>query len=397
MKGTVYFLQLILVFGCINVELIAQQDFFVESINTEQGLSQGSIYDILQDSDGFLWLGTKDGLNRYDGHNFKIFTNEVTDKWSISGNTINLLFEDSSGRIWAASENEGINIYDKTSGRFHHIFNNPNDPTSLSGNQVTSIVEDSSGYFIVAIAQNELNMFQLDSLFFIESIQPKVIRLDISSISNNASTDESVIRGLVKDAKGRIWVGSEKGTYKFDVQKAKFTLQLDDYKIGTIFPDEKGGMWSCGNKNPLAYFDGTKAIKLFDFVIPAWDLRLDKNDNLWASTANKVYTISLKDWQNDKLPNTTDKRIFFTWRPPLTDGDYAVRSLHIDRSGIVWVGGNGKGLYKINPNRKLFSLFLPGTSIRQIVPITNDKHLVFTYGTFWHSQGQLHRSILVYC
>ena len=371
---------------CFSTNNNGQQDYFVESITTSQGLSQGTINDILQDKEGFLWLGTKDGLNRYDGHTFKVFTNDVNDPWRISGNFINLLFEDSFGRIWATTQNEGINIYDKITGRFHHIFHDPKNPNSLSDNYVTSIVEDSSGYFIVSIAHKELNMFRLDENFFEDQKPPNVIRIDISSIIFNKKTTEKRIIGLGKDSKGRIWVGSNKGTFRLNPEKLEFSQVLDNYEIGPICSDENGGLWAWGENSPLAYFNGEKANVFIDDKIGAWDLQLDKNNNLWATNPSSVMAFSLKNWQSDKLPAPIENRRIFSWRPPL----YGVRSMLIDRSGIVWIGGNGTGLYKINPNRKLFNLSLSGKSIRKIVPKNDAEFFVRTFENKWHNEKGEH-------
>jgi ligand-binding sensor domain-containing protein len=233
MKKPVYIYFLILLSFSLIYTLSGQANLYIESISTDRGLSQGTINDILQDREGFLWIATKDGLNRYDGYNFEIFTNDVNDPFSIVENTINLLFEDSEGRIWAASENGGINILDKKTNRFHRISHNPDDPTSLSGNQISYIEEDTSGYFIVGINENEINMFRLDESFFTEGQPPSIIRLPMPIPKKTGGNFEVLLKGIVKDGQGRIWVGSQDGTYHLNVQKAKLTLAVENFAIGT--------------------------------------------------------------------------------------------------------------------------------------------------------------------
>lgn len=79
----------------------------VESLTIEHGLSQGMIFDILQTKDGFLWIATKDGLNRYDGYNFKVFSNDAFNSFSLAENTVRSLFEDSRGWLWIGTESKG--------------------------------------------------------------------------------------------------------------------------------------------------------------------------------------------------------------------------------------------------------------------------------------------------
>lgn len=369
---------------CFCTKTEAQQEFFVEAITTEQGLSQGYIFDILQDRDGFLWVATKDGLNRYDGYNFDVFTNDVNDPWSISGNSINLLFEDSAGRIWAASENGGINIYDKESGRFHRIYHDPTNPSSLAANHVTTIVEDTSGYFILGIEEKEINMLRLEDSFFSEQIPPSIIRIPIPFSTNDNVSFTNILKGISKDSEGRVWVGGPNGTYLLNIQNAKLTMTIDDYSLETACPDDKGGIWMCGHQlNTLYYWNGKSGKHFTERFNAAIDLKLDDHENLWFVAPDSLYGISTKDWEQDSLSNQTVERTFYRWS---TNGGYPLRSMTLDHSGIVWVGTNGTGLYKINPNRKIFSHFLPGISIRQISPISNNEHFLLSYSIEWYNQ-----------
>src|SRR4051812_17264353 len=83
---------------------IAQNAPGYQTISTAQGLSQGMVFDLLQDAEGFIWVATKNGLNRFDGYSFKVFSNDTYNEKSLSSNTIVKLFEDSKGRIWAGTE-----------------------------------------------------------------------------------------------------------------------------------------------------------------------------------------------------------------------------------------------------------------------------------------------------
>lgn len=143
-----------------------------EFITTQDGHSQGYIYDIIQDKDGFMWFATKDGLNRYDGYNFKIFTNNPVDPNSISANKITELFIDSSERLWAMTSNAGINIYDKENGIFRHIYHDPKDRSSLSGDNVRHVIELEKNEFLVTVDNNIINRIRLvDSFFYRRKIQ----------------------------------------------------------------------------------------------------------------------------------------------------------------------------------------------------------------------------------
>jgi ligand-binding sensor domain-containing protein len=96
------------------------QDIKFERISNELGLSQNLISAIIQDDQGFLWVGTKDGLNRYDGYQFKVFKNDPTDSTSISDNYIKSLYIDNQSRLWVGTSN-GLNIYDPEQETFHNV------------------------------------------------------------------------------------------------------------------------------------------------------------------------------------------------------------------------------------------------------------------------------------
>ena len=174
----------------------AQNITSYESISTAQGLSQGMVFDLLQDTEGFIWVATKNGLNRYDGYSFKIFTNDPYNSYSLSSNTILLLFEDSKGRIWAGTENAGLNIYDKQNGKFYRIAHSNLDPASLSGNGIRSIMEMPDGRMLVATDAAGLNIVEAGKEFFAKNATPTITRLSLPN-------DEPVY-GMGKDKNGNI-------------------------------------------------------------------------------------------------------------------------------------------------------------------------------------------------
>lgn len=136
-----------------------------EVLSSSKGLSQGYVNDILQSSDGFMWFATKDGLNRFDGYRFKVYTYDSYDPYSISNNSITKIFEDSQKRLWICTEN-GLNFYDKNKDRFIRIVNDPNDPNSLSGNKIAvNLLELSDGRFLVGPSEQFVNIVTIPEGF----------------------------------------------------------------------------------------------------------------------------------------------------------------------------------------------------------------------------------------
>ena len=107
-KMLIAFICLICFFTCY-AQTIGEH-YYLNSLTIRDGLSQNTVYDILQDKAGFMWFGTKDGLNRYDGSSFKIFKYDRTDEYSLGNNYILALYEDVEGNIWVGTD-MGLYIY----------------------------------------------------------------------------------------------------------------------------------------------------------------------------------------------------------------------------------------------------------------------------------------------
>src|SRR5690554_397189 len=142
MRSTRTFLSIVVAIISL-LDLYAQpQRYRLEHITLEDGLPESSVYEILQDQKGFLWVGTRDGLGRYDGYGFTVYR-PGADPGSISDRTILALHEDSQGNIWIGTANGGLNKLDPATGSFVSYSHDENDPHSISSNHVGFIFEDS--------------------------------------------------------------------------------------------------------------------------------------------------------------------------------------------------------------------------------------------------------------
>ncbi|MEZ4950462.1 MAG: two-component regulator propeller domain-containing protein [Saprospiraceae bacterium] len=281
-------------------QLWGQASYTVDAIGTTDGLSQGVGLDIFQDKEGFLWIGTKDGLNRYDGQNFLEFTYDPNDPWSIAGNTVNLIYEDSKGHIWTASENAGLSIYDKKTGRFHRIQHNPNDPSSIAGNNIGGIVEDSSGYFIISITGVGVNMLQLPQTFFKNNTPPKVIRVPLPHQPQLENAAKKEVRSIIKDRNNRIWVSGEDGIFRLDVGKASLKLVVEGFSFDQAYAHPDGSIWGSSSNHSLFRWDGSRAFRVMEDVFDVNDLQVDGKGNMWVGWSNELLGLNLTDWQSDR-------------------------------------------------------------------------------------------------
>lgn len=181
--------------------LLAQEIKF-ERISFEQGLFQSNISTIYQDQRGLLWIGTSDGLNKYDGYRFSTYRFDPLDSTSISGNYIYSIYEDRLGYLWVVASGGGINCFDPATEKFSHYRNDPQSRDCLSDDNVTAVLEDSRGNFWIGTAGGGLNLFdRAKERFFHYRPSPA----DPFSLSSN------VIRVLHEDQQGNLWIGAEGG------------------------------------------------------------------------------------------------------------------------------------------------------------------------------------------
>ena len=139
----------------------AQSDLRFKRLSIVQGLSQSTVETVLQDRYGFMWIGTEDGLNRYDGYQFKIYKHDPGDSTSISNNNVWCLFEDHDGYLWIGTFSGGLNRYDPKTDTFTRYLYDPEDQFGLSSNKIRSISEDHQGYLWIGTRNGGLNSFNL--------------------------------------------------------------------------------------------------------------------------------------------------------------------------------------------------------------------------------------------
>ncbi|MGB5005368.1 MAG: ATP-binding protein [Ferruginibacter sp.] len=349
------------------VAVTAQNTPDYESISTAQGLSQGMVFDLLQDTEGFIWVATKNGLNRYDGYSFKVFTNDPYNAYSLSSNTIVKLFEDSKGRIWAGTENAGLNVYNKQSGKFHRITHNKSDPASLSGNGIRAITEMPDGRLLVATDVTSLNIVEPGDHFFTKNEAPVITRLTLPN--------DALVYGMGTDNKGITWVGGMDGTvYQFDPLKNSF-IQLHNGMLlndGYLNPDGSklinSNLYLSEGKDISPLFNSSKT--------PAGNIIFKPREKLWENHHREEYFYEVYKHEPGKPIN---------WNAPLPETKTRLcYPFIIDRSGIPWSGSVGYGLRKYNSAGNRFKTYtpVPGASVKWIIPVNSDDIFLgdFAYG-----------------
>ena len=350
MGGLKYFCTIILLI--VSTCLFAQsQQLHFDHLGTANGLSELNPNCMLQDSRGFIWIGTADGLNRYDGYKFKIFRNDVKDSTSIANNYIQSIVEDNDGDIWVATIGGGLNKFDRNTNRFHRYLHNEKDKNSISSNFVSKVAIDRSGKLWVATQKNGLNLFDPKTgrnVRYLNSDDPK-------SISDNG------IMTVYKDHNNNIWVGTvNNGLSLFDRKNNDFinfkhvpniSSSLSGNKITAIFEDSQYRLWIGTQEAGLNLFNVNTG-KFTHFVNDPHNsnslvhnsiqsIAEDDDHNLWIGTENGGLSIYNPSWE----------RFFSFYHDDVDNSTLTSNSIDVilkDRNGNMWLGnfGGGINLYK---------------------------------------------------
>ncbi|MEP6464895.1 MAG: two-component regulator propeller domain-containing protein [Parafilimonas sp.] len=347
-------------------KIFSQPADMYESISVAQGLSQGMINDILQDKEGFIWIATKNGLNRYDGYSFTVFTNDPYNPQSLSSNTILALFEDSKGRVWVGTENAGLNVYDKKTGQFHRITNNSKDSNSISGDRIRApIIELQDGRILVSTEGSGVDIITLPVDFFEKDTKPAIIRLSLP--------ENTRVYGAGKDKNGSVFIGGmDSAVYQLNLADNRFIKLKEGKFINNGYLTADGNVWInrefflCTGKDVIPLFDERKAGNII----------LSPKYKPWMNFNIDLSFYNIAEWKPGKTPKWNESMQFAPDAKVLTP-------FIIDRSGMLWAGTPGYGLRKYNTAANKFRTKAPGFSVRYIITDTSSNIVLGDYPQDW--------------
>ncbi len=327
-----------------------------DRIGIEQGLSQSSVNVIFQDSRGFLWFGTQDGLNRYDGHIFKTYKPDPDVPYSLSDRWITAIVEDKEGYLWVATRLGGLNRYDPRTENFTHFLHNDGNPASLSDNHVNVLYLDKDDNLWVGTTKG-LDLFDRARNTF-----------EHYGSSQKEGSAGKNITAIFQDHRGRFWVGmTTRGLNRFYPRNHMFVAYPNNpnnpnsisYSHVTAIAEDKNGVLWVGTRSGLNRFEPdtirfdrflhseSDATSIADNMINA--LYVDSTGNLWVGTAGGLDRLSTRGggfvhYRNDP---TYSKSLSYD----------SVISIHEDRGGVLWFGTYGGGVNKYDRQRDNFSYY----------------------------------------
>ena len=325
-----------------------------QRLTVEDGLSENAVPAIVQDEQGYMWFGTREGLDRYDGYDFTIYASDPADPTTLSNSFITTLYVDRDGTLWIGTFHGGLNRFDWEHGTFTHYQNDPQDPTSLSNNRIRAIAQDQEGNLWIGTHGGGLERFDpQDETFTHYRHDPD----DSTSLSSD------IVRAIYPDPGGSIWVGTYGGLNALDPATGNFrhyryspldAQTLSDDVVMSIARDGDGDLW-VGTYRGLDRLDpvsGTFVRYRHDPADPrslSCDeinvLYRDRSGSLWIGTE----TGGLNRLETNGAGAYTFERYMNSDRLPDSLSNNAVRSIYEDQGGVLWVGTYGGGLNKLNP------------------------------------------------
>lgn len=340
-------------------------DIRFEHISVEQGLSNFALTKIVQDQQGFLWFGTEDGLNKYDGYEFTVYKPDPADAHSLPGRFIQTLHVDRQGQLWIGVGIEGLCRYNANTDKFERFKDDPLDPESLAGKLVCAILEDGNGELWIGTSDGLYRYNRARDDFVIYRHDPH----DTSSISRDFVT------AICEDRKGNLWIGtSEGGLNRFDRGKNAFLRYGDSQSpsgVGraTIIclqedPASPGSIWMGTHSGLYRYDVQINTIVRYALTPDTiFDLYVDSRGTLWVAT----FHIGL--WRYDAATNH-----FFQYRHdpenPHSLSEDRISCIYEDRSGVMWMGTYRSGLNRYDRRQDAFTRYATES---EVYAVTQDR------------------------
>jgi signal transduction histidine kinase/ligand-binding sensor domain-containing protein len=343
-----------------------RQPIKFEHISTNLGLSQSSVLCIFQDSRGFMWFGTRDGLNKYDGYKFTVYKNDVNNSSSLAFNAVYDITEDGDGNMWIATWGGGLDMFDWEKEIFVHHRPDPKDPFSIGSIHIDCLLNDREGNLWIGTEGHGLQWYDKKNDRFISYSHDDH---DPRSISGDR------VQKIVEDADHDLWIATNRGGLNlFDRQTKTFTHFRHDEKnpnslstdeTWTLFIDSRGQLWVGTHGEGLDRFDWStsefrhfKNNPLDNSSLPSNSVRTineDDHGNLWIGTENGGLSTMNRE-------NSTFENYFQDDVDPASLSNNSVYAVCKDKKGDMWVGMASSGINFVNADANNFVYYRHNSS-----------------------------------
>ncbi|MBA0883897.1 hybrid sensor histidine kinase/response regulator transcription factor [Flavobacterium undicola] len=330
-----------------------------ENFDTSKGLSSSTCVDIFQDHEGFLWFGTIDGLNKYDGYDFEIYRNILDNPNSISNNRITVITEDKQGRLWIGTSN-GLNIFDRNTEKFYKIdlYKKKKEGVNYR-EEINGLLYHKNDNTLWVATKNGVTKLLLDNIE--DSTYDKINFSHYSYNSKNPqSIDSNDVTSIIEDRKGNIWIATKANhLHRYNPNTNNFTRFPIDFKGSQylnhlpkqVLIDKDGDFWIGNDISHLFLLDinkGTvKNVSPLNKRVPIFHLYQDKKGVIWASTdGDGIFLLDKKKGLLQHLQHNP-------FNPFSLSNNQASEVLE-DKNGIFWIATYNTGLNKLAISKSSF-------------------------------------------
>jgi signal transduction histidine kinase/ligand-binding sensor domain-containing protein/DNA-binding response OmpR family regulator len=337
-----------------------------ERLGITDGLSQSNVTCIFQDSRGFMWFGTRDGLNKYDGYNVKIYRKDDRNNNTLSANYVKDIIEDSTGNLWIATSGGGLNMFDREKEIFIRYQHSPGDPKSISSHFLNTLEQDKQGNLWIGTDDFGLDVFHREKDEFIHFPHKE----------NDTSLSSNTVLSIFEDSQKNIWIGTDGyGLNLFQKETNSFTrffhqdenvTSLSHNVVSSIFEDNKNNLWIGTVGGGLNLFDRkTKTFTRYNNLKGSlnslsdnyiFSITEDKTGKLWIGTENNG--VSIFDFTTGKFHSFHHNDFDNT-----SLSSSSINCLYTDLTGGMWVGTYNAGLNHTTSDANKFAHYkhIPGT------------------------------------
>ena len=326
----------------------------IQYITANEGLSQSEVTAIIKDRKGFVWIGTRGGLNRYDGTNIKVYQNEIGNPNSLINNSIEALFEDSSGSIWIGTKSNGISRFLPDVGRFENIRSFINDSHIDPDFRVVSIAEDANKLIWIGTWGKGLYIYN-----------PSNGRL-------KQVLNQFVVNDIYKSTNGNMFAATSFGIFVFDTNGVQLQhLQLGD--MTSIWEEKRSGKFYFGSwgLGLTSYDPKTEIIERFQ--IDESDPKSLTSNNAYALFGGENDVLWIGTWGGG-LNRFNLKSKTFAAYDLASNNEFGgvelyqdVISIYKDELGVLWFGTNGGGIAKVDKRSGQFG-YVKGSDSNKGLP-----------------------------
>lgn len=326
-------------------------------ISTMDGLSQGSVNCILKDKYGFMWFGTQDGLNKFDGYSFTVYRNKPGNPGSIPDNQVRCMYEDDQGNLWIGTLGGGLCYYDRDKDIFIRLKDLGIHSAEIINPAILNIFGDRSGNLWVGTFHNLLLIDRKN----------KKIRQFQADPADSQSLSNAVVQSVFEDSQNNLWVGTNKGLNLLNREKGTFThffhddrdpQSISSDRITRIAEDPGGHLWIGTDGGGLNVMNGRRNGFIRYLNKPSDKNSLSNNvvRSLCATTHDGIW-VGTEDGL-DLLNELTGQFIHYN-KSAFGEGglsDKTILSLNQGNNGILWVGTSEGGINKYDRNLTYFDL-----------------------------------------